>query len=151
MWFEKNITSGFADCLLNDTRENLIFWSCVGDFGGEYHSIDFRDINEPLEKWISQNPFALNGWEDMYVANVMSGFVFLVKTDNLPPRYQLYIQPDSDSNICLVNCSEKVLKELYAAVSQNLNILYDKISDFMECYFARRANHLEEIYEPPCK
>lgn len=149
MHSENDLMSGFASCLLEDTLKNLVFWSRVGEFGGEYHSIDFRDINKPLEKWIFQNPFTLNGWNDMYITNVMSGFVFLAKQDSLPPRYHLYIQPDCDSNICLVNCSEKILKELHETVTQNLNVSFDKVSDFMECYFARRHKHVKDIYEPP--
>lgn len=149
MSFEYTTTTNFAKYILNDTREGLVFWSRVGAYGGEYHSIDFREINKPLEKWTSQTPFALNGWNDMFVTNVMSGFVFLAKTENTPPQYRLYIQPDCDNNICLINCPNSVLKELYNSIVQNLSISYDKISDFMECYFARHSNHTNEIYEEP--
>lgn len=137
----KNITeiSAFASSLLDDTVENVIFWSRVGEWGGYYHSVDFREINQPLFKWTDRDPFALNGWKDVYITNILSGFVLLTKTSNVPPVYYLYIQPSADSNFCLVNCEQEILKTLYDTVSLQLDVSYHTISDFMETYFAHKA------------
>lgn len=133
------ITNAFAQSLIEDTTDNIVFWSCVGEYGGEIHSIDFRSINNTLENLTNKTPFIYNNWQDVYVTNIMSAFVYLVKTKNIPPKYYLYIQPDADSNFCLVNCEQEVLKKLYNTVTSNLEISYNKISDFFEFYFAQKS------------
>lgn len=132
-------TNAFAHGLIEDTANNTIFWSCVGEFGGYVHSIDFRADNKILETLTNKNPFIYNNWQDVYVTNVMSAFVYLAKTQNIPPKYYLYIQPDADSNLCLANCEQEVLKELFNTVTSHLEISFNKISDFLEIYFSQKS------------
>lgn len=136
----RNELNAFADSLIKDTSNNIIYWSRIGEYGGEYHSIDFRYVNEPLSKWTNQETFIFNSWNDAYITNIMSGFVLLAKTKNLPPLYYLYIQPDSDGPFYLVNCEEAILKKLYNAVISQLNVSYSNILDFLESYFSVKAN-----------
>lgn len=127
----------FLSTLIDDTLNNTIFWNIVGDWGGEYLSIDFSNINSPLFKWADKEPFIFNRWADMYVTNIMSGFVYITKTDALPPRYFLYIQPDADSRISLVNCESSEVKKLHDIVTSQMTIAQDHISEFVYEYLRR--------------
>lgn len=130
----------FLSRLISDTENNIIFWSVVGDWGsGDYFSIDFRDINVPLCTWTDRNPFLFSSWQDVYITNIMSGFVFLAKTNNLPPKYYLYIQPDADSNINLISCNSASVKKVYDEVTSHLSTSYDPVSDFVYLYLNQNS------------
>lgn len=117
--------------LLHDTTENKIEWSCVGSFGSEYYSIHYGPINQPLEKWVEQ----FEDWDNLFIAEVMDGFVYLFKTDKKPFVYYLYVQPDAKSDIIRFNVStSKDIEKLYKLVSKNVSTNESKLYDFVESY-----------------
>lgn len=117
--------------LLSDTKENKIQWSCVGTFGSEYYSIHYGPINQPLENWVQQ----FENWDNLFIAEVMDGFVYLFKNDKKPFKYYLYVQPDSHSDIIRFNVTDsEYIRELYKLVSKSVVENESKLYDFVEYY-----------------
>lgn len=128
--------------LKEDTKISAIYWQRLDEsLEDDYFSIDFRQINSALKEWLFHNPFHIS--QNIYIAEVMNGFVFLSKKDGLPPSYSIYIQPDADSKICRLGLNSHGLKELYDLIEEQNYISYDKISWFIEC-FNNLPSHLDD-------
>lgn len=73
----------FISNLINDTKSGAIQWTSVCEMWKEdYRSIDFRNINPPLENWTGLNPFTFKKWDEALISNV--GFYILLSS---PSRF----------------------------------------------------------------
>lgn len=121
--------------LKSDTQASILQWNNIHDsWDDDYCSIDFRMINPSLFSWTDKNPFIYNNWRDVFVANIMTGFVFVTKQIQTPPLYALYLQPDAHSKMHRLSYNSSDIKELYDLIQQQLETTYDEVSDFIYYY-----------------
>lgn len=139
MCFIEAQLSAFLKKLIDDTENNRIFWNQVGSWGSEYHSIDFRSINPILFSISDKEPFIYNNWDDVYISNIMTSFVYVAKVKNTPPLYRIFIQPDADSKLFTVNLKSNDTKKLYDLVSSQFIASQSShpISDFVYDYLTK--------------
>ena len=124
----------FLQTLIEDTKNNSIFWNNVYDWNESYTSLDIRGINLSLSAITTQNPFKYDNWRDVYVADILNGYVFIVKVTNTPPLYRLYIQTDAHDKLNRVAIKSDMLLELFQLAKQQVNTSDDKLYNFVERY-----------------
>lgn len=125
----------FIDFLKKDTLASLLQWNSVANsWGGEYDSLDFRSTNPSLSAWTNKNPFIYNHWSDIYMADVLTGYVYIAKRVNIPPLYYIYLQPDAHSKIRRLNCDSPTVKELYDLVQQQCETSSDDLLNFIDAF-----------------
>lgn len=132
--------------LINDTKSGIVHWSRIGDWGEGPCSTDFCSINPVLYKLTCDDAFSYDYWSDMLIANVMTGFVYLQKQPNVPPRYSIYLQTDCHAKIVRLNVSSKDLQPLYETASEQLIINRSEIMEFLDSY--HNSHCVDESSDP---
>lgn len=134
----------FLEHLLEDTLTNMIYWSRVGSWGDGSCRLDFRSINPVLNDRTSDNPFVFNNWRNMFVTEILTGFVYLLKHDCRPTKFSLFLQTDCHAKIAKLNINPSLLRPLYAAVLNQLHIKDYEISCFLDQY---HNSHCPDSFE----
>lgn len=124
-------TDNLIKYLLEDTISQKIEWNCVSAFGSDLCSIDFRDINPVMQRWVEQNFFIGNS-HNLYVAQISSGFIYIFHPRDYPDTYNLYCQADCHSKIERISIRSSLIKELYLLVSETVQNDSWTLDNFIE-------------------
>lgn len=131
--------------IINDTNNSVLQWNSIRDsWADEYCALDFRSVNLSLNCWVEKNPFIYNSWGDIYIAEIMTGYVYVAKHMSTPPYYSLHLQPDAHSKIFRLNSDSKKIKELYDAIQHQIETSYDEVADFI---YAFNMFHVTDRYD----
>lgn len=121
----------FFEYLLKDTNDSSIHWAVLGESSyapNQYHK---RSENTPLEKWLKYIEQDHIFPQNILIASIIDGFVYIAKRENLPPIYTLYLQTNSKSEVIRLNFPSELVYKLYTAAIQSLNVMECEVSNFM--------------------